>query len=87
MRTGAVMRSNTVVLTVSRCVYLRVSTFVHTVGERSSQRIVAIKHAPRGLKHRVEQTVAGRAVPQRVETTAESLCDLGTPVNDRLLHF
>ncbi len=65
----------------------RFSTFHQTVGERSAQSVVPVEYAPGGLERRVEQTVAGRAVPERVEPRAEALRHLQTPVHDRLLHL
>ena len=44
--------------------------------------VVAVEDAPGGLQHRVEQAVAGRPVPQRVQPRAQPHSDLLAPVDD-----
>ena len=60
---------------------------VEAVRHGPPERVVAVEHAPRGLEHRVEQAVAGRPVPQRVQSRPQPHRDLLAPVDDVGLGF
>ena len=65
--------------------YSRGGTLTQAVGECAAERVVAVEDAPGRLEHRVEEAVSSRAVPQRVQPTAQALRDLCAPVDDGLL--
>lgn len=60
---------------------------VKAVVEGLPQHRVLVVDAPRGLQHRVEETVAGRPVPQSVEPAVQPRPQLQGPVDDGRLLF
>lgn len=59
---------------------------MQAVVQSLAQHRVFVVDAPGGLQHRVQQAVAGRAVPQGVEPAVQSRAQLQGPVDDgRLL--
>lgn len=55
---------------------------VQAVVQSLAQHRVLVVDAPGGLQHRVQQAVAGRAVPQGVEPAVQSCAQLQGPVDD-----
>lgn len=51
------------------------------LGHGHAEGVIGVEHAPGGLQDRVEQTVAGRAVPQRVQMTGRLARLAGKPVD------
>jgi len=49
-------------------VYLQMSSLLQTLGQRPSQHILAVEHSPGGLHNRIQQTVTGTSVPQRIQS-------------------
>lgn len=62
-------------------------TVVKAVVEALPQHRVLVIDAPRGLQHRVEETVASRPVPQSVEPAVQPRPQLQGPVDDGRLLF
>jgi hypothetical protein len=62
-----------------------VRAVVQTLRQGAPQSIIPVEDAPARLHGRVEQAVAGRAVPQRKEPRAEPHRDLERPVERRRL--
>lgn len=59
--------------------------FVEAVSKRPSESVVAIHDTPAGLKDWVEEAVTSRPIPERVESAAQAVNYLRTPVYDRLI--
>ena len=69
-------------------VYCRSTVGTNVCREFLPKRIVSVKDSPSGLKHRVEQAVPGRSVPQSVQAGAEPGHELQThPVDDGVVRL
>lgn len=59
----------------------QVASVAESVGEGFAQEVISVEDTPGGLHEAVQQTVAGRAVPQGVESRAQVHGDLERPVH------
>lgn len=60
-----------------------VGAVVQAVVKGLSEDRVLVVDAPGGLKHRIQQTVSGCAVPQGIEATVQARAQLQGPVDNR----